>query len=117
MVGGVRRRTAEDEIPISVAGARKRCPAHRRSVRMSSRRLLALAPLAGALALAAPAVAQATVTPLSFPAGTVTVEDPSPASANEVRFTMPNSDSQGAFVDIRGAGESHIALGSTGSCS
>jgi hypothetical protein len=85
---------------------------HRRSVRMSSRRLSVLAPLAGAIALALPAAAHATVTPLTFPAGTVTVEDPSPASANEVRFTMPNADTLRAFIDIRGAGESHIALGS-----
>lgn len=78
----------------------------------SRRRRLVLAPLVSAIALAVPAAAQAATTTLTFPAGTVTVEDPSPASANEVRFTMPNSDTLRAFVDIRGAGESHIALGS-----
>jgi hypothetical protein len=112
MVGGVRGLIGADEIRMRRRGRRKPPPVRRRSVRMSSRRLFALAPLAAAIALAAPAAAQATVTSLTFPAGTVTVEDPSPASANEVRFTMPNADTLRAFVDIRGAGESHIALGS-----
>jgi hypothetical protein len=79
---------------------------------MSSRRRLILAPLVGAIALAAPAVAQATTSTLTFPAGTVTVDDPSPVSANEVRFTMPDGPGVRAFVDIFGRGESHIALGS-----
>ena len=79
---------------------------------MLRRRSLALATITAAVALAAPAAAGAAVTSLTFPAGTVTVEDPSPASANEVRFTMPNGPGIRAFVDIFGRGESHIALGS-----
>jgi hypothetical protein len=79
---------------------------------MLGRRLLALGPIAGAIALAAPAAAGASVTPLTFPAGTVTVEDPSPASVDEVRFTMPDGPGVRAFVDVRGNGESHIAMGS-----
>jgi hypothetical protein len=79
---------------------------------MLRRRLACLATLAGAIALATPAAAGAAVTSLTFPAGTVTVEDPSPLSANEVRFTMPDGPGVRAFVDIFGRGESHIALGS-----
>ena len=80
---------------------------------MLRRRLIVLGPIAGAIALAAPATAGAVVdTTLNFPAGTVRVQDPSPASANEVRFTMPNSPTIRAFVDIRGQGEAHIAMGS-----
>jgi hypothetical protein len=79
---------------------------------MLRRRLACVATIAGAIALAAPAAAGAAVTSLTFPAGTVTVEDPSPLSANEVRFTMPDGPGLRAFVDIFGRGESHIALGS-----
>src|SRR3954451_11168195 len=81
-------------------------------MRMPIRCRFGLVPLAAAIALAAPAAAQATVTSRAFAAGTVTVEDPSPLSADEVRFTMPDGPGLRAFVDIRGAGESHIALGS-----
>src|SRR3954453_14920792 len=81
---------------------------------MPIRRLVALAPAAAAaIALAAPGAAYATVTSLGFPAGTVTVDDPGPTSPT-VRFTMRNSPTLRAFVDIRGEGESHIALGSLG---
>ncbi|MEA2382323.1 MAG: hypothetical protein QOH72_2294 [Solirubrobacteraceae bacterium] len=77
------------------------------------RRLLALAlTTAGAVAVSAPAAEAAIDTTLTFPAGTVRVVDPSPASANEVRFTIPNTPTTRAFVDIRGRGEAHIALGS-----
>src|SRR4051794_33610467 len=79
---------------------------------MPIRRLVALAPAAAALALAAPGAAQATIASRTFAAGTVTVEDPSPLSADEVRFTMPDGPGMRAFVDVRGGGESHIALGS-----
>src|SRR4051812_11481659 len=81
-------------------------------MRMPIRCRFALVPLIAAVALAAPAAAHATVTSRTFAAGTVTVEDPSPLSADEVRFTMPDGPGIRAFVDVRGAGESHIALGS-----
>jgi hypothetical protein len=77
------------------------------------RRSLALAlTTAGLVAVSAPAAEAATDTTLSFAAGTVRVQDPSPVSADEVRFTMPNTPTTRAFVDIRGQGEAHIALGS-----
>jgi hypothetical protein len=80
---------------------------------MHWRRHLVLGPIAAAIALVAPATAGAAVdTTLSFAAGSVRVQDPSPASANEVRFTVPNSPTIRAFVDIRGQGEAHIAMGS-----
>jgi hypothetical protein len=78
---------------------------------MLRRRLLVLGPIAGAIALAAPAVAHATPVSLAFPAGTVTVDDPGPSSST-VHFTMPNTPTTRAFIDIRGHGEAHIALGS-----
>ena len=79
---------------------------------MLRRRLFVLGPIAaGAIAFCAPAVAQATPLSLAFPAGTVTVDDPGPTSST-VRFTMPNTPTTRAFVDIRGHGEAHIALGS-----
>jgi hypothetical protein len=79
---------------------------------MLRRRLACFATIAGAIALAAPAAAGAAVTSRTFPAGTVTIEDPSPLSVNEVRFTMPDGPGVRAFVDIFGRGESHIAFGS-----
>jgi hypothetical protein len=80
---------------------------------MPTRRMLVLGLAAGAAALCLPATAGAAVdTTLNFAAGSVRVQDPSPASANEVRFTMPNSPTIRAFVDIRGQGEAHIAMGS-----
>jgi hypothetical protein len=80
---------------------------------MPTRRMLVLGLTAGAAALCLPATAGAAVdTTLNFAGGSVRVQDPSPASANEVRFTMPNSPTIRAFVDIRGQGEAHIAMGS-----
>jgi hypothetical protein len=80
---------------------------------MHWRRHLVPGSIAAAIALAAPAAAGAAVdTTLNFAAGSVRVQDPSPHSANEVRFTIPNSPTIRAFVDIRGVGEAHIAMGS-----
>ena len=80
---------------------------------MTRRRALVLALATGGLvALPASAAHAAVDTTLAFPAGTVHIVDPSPASANEVRFTIPNTATTRAFIDIFGRGESHIALGS-----
>jgi hypothetical protein len=80
---------------------------------MIKRRAIALALATGGLmALPATAAHAAIDTTLTFAAGTVHVVDPSPASPNEVRFTIPNSPTIRAFIDIHGQGESHIALGS-----
>ena len=80
---------------------------------MTRRRALVLALATGGLvALPAPAAHAAVDTTLTFAAGTVHIVDPSPASANEVRFTIPNTATTRAFIDIFGRGEAHIALGS-----
>jgi fibronectin type 3 domain-containing protein len=79
---------------------------------MHRRRALLALTVGGLVALPATAAHAAVDTTLTFPAGTVHVVDPSPASADEVRFTIPNTPTTRAFIDIFGRGESHIALGS-----